>query len=305
MVGELRMIQAADGRQLEVLTAGPPGGRVLVLHSGTPAGPVALRSMVEDAAARGLRTVTCARPGYGRSSPLPGRRVADVVPDTVTVLAALGAQQFVTVGWSGGGPHALACAALLPGRCLAATSMAGVAPWRAPGLDWLAGMGPETVTEFTAAPAGQAELDTFLAGELAEAADVQASDVAERLGGLVSAADAAVITGEFAEYMAVSERTAVSQGPAGWRDDDLAFVSDWGFSAADAGAGAPVAVWQGRQDLMVPPAHGEWLAASIPGARSHLLPGEGHLTLPVNLFWQVLDELLDLAGWPAGPPGSG
>jgi pimeloyl-ACP methyl ester carboxylesterase len=304
MIGELQMVQAPDGRQLEVLTAGPADGRVLVLHTGTPSGPVALGSMAEDAAGRGLRTVICARPGYGRSSPLPGRRVADVVPDTVTVLDTLGAGQFVTVGWSGGGPHALACAAALPGRCLAAGSMAGVAPARAAGLDWLAGMGPENATEFTAAAAGRAELEKFLEGALAGAAGVQAGEVAERLGGLVSEADAAVITGEFAEYLAASERTAVSHGPAGWRDDDLAFTSDWGFSAADAGVGAPVAVWQGDQDLMVPPSHGEWLAAHIPGARSHLLPGEGHLTLAAKLFGQVLDELLGLAGWPAGPAGS-
>jgi pimeloyl-ACP methyl ester carboxylesterase len=277
---------------------------VLVLHVGTPSGPVALPSMVEDAAARGLRTVICARPGYGRSDPLPGRRVADVTADTVTVLDALGRGQFVTVGWSGGGPHALACAAALPGRCLAAASVAGVAPAHAPGLDWLAGMGPENVTEFTAATTGRAELEKLLEGELADAAGVQASDVTERFGGLVSQADAAVITGEFAEYLATSERTAVSGGLAGWRDDDLAFASDWGFSAADAGAGARVAIWQGDQDLMVPPAHGEWLASHIPGARSHLRSGEGHLTLMVNHFWQILDDLLDLAGWPAATPGS-
>jgi pimeloyl-ACP methyl ester carboxylesterase len=304
MIGELRMVAAPGGRQLQVLTAGPADGRVLVLHTGTPSGPVALRSMVDDAAARGLRTVICARPGYGRSGPLPGRRVADVVPDTVTVLDTLGAGQFVTAGWSGGGPHALACAAALPGRCVGAASVAGVAPARAPGLDWLAGMGPENIAEFTAAAAGRAELEKFLEGELAGAAGVQASDVAERLGGLVSGADAAVITGEFAEYLAAAERAAVSGGQAGWRDDDLAFTSDWGFSADEAGAGAPVAVWQGDQDLMVPPSHGEWLAAHIPGARSHLLPGEGHLTLVVKRFGQVLDDLLDLAGWPAGPAGS-
>ncbi|HEY7430045.1 MAG TPA: alpha/beta fold hydrolase [Streptosporangiaceae bacterium] len=298
MVGELQLMQASDGRQLEVLTAGPPGGRVLVMHNGTPSGPVAQRPAVEAAAARGLRTVICARPGYSRSDPLPGRRAADVVPDTAAVLDALGAGEFVTVGWSGGGPHALACAAGLPGRCLAAASMAGVAPSRAPGLDWLAGMGAENVAEFGAALAGPAELDRYLAAETAGLADIQADGVAADLAGLASAADKAVITGEFAEYLAASFRAALSNGLAGWRDDDLAFASDWGFTVAEVGAGAPVAIWQGDQDLMVPFAHGEWLAAHVPGARSHLLPGEGHLTLAVNAFGQVLDDLLDLAGWP-------
>lgn len=301
MVGELSMIQAPDGRQLEVLTAGPPDGRVLVLHEGTPSGPVAQPSMVEDAAARGLRTVICARPGYGRSDPLPGRRVADVVPDIVTVLDALGVGQFITLGWSGGGPHALACAAGLPGRCLAAASMAGVAPYPAEGLDWLAGMGPENVTEFAAAVAGQAALEEFLAGEVAKLADIQADAVAEGLGDLASEADKAVMTGEFAEYLAAAFRAAVSNGAAGWRDDDLAFVADWGFSPADAGAGAPVAIWQGDQDLMVPWAHGQWLARHVTGARSNILHGEGHLTLAVTVLGRILDDLLDLAGWPAQP----
>ena len=119
--------------------------------------------------------------------------------------------------------------------------------------------------------------------------------MAAGLGDLASAADKAAVTGEFADYLAASFRAAVAGGIAGWRDDDLAFVTDWGFTMADAGAGAPVAVWQGDQDMMVPWSHGQWLAAHIPGARAHLLPGEGHLTL-VHAFGAILDDLLDLAG---------
>jgi pimeloyl-ACP methyl ester carboxylesterase len=115
----------------------------------------------------------------------------------------------------------------------------------------------------------------------------------------------AVLTGEFAEFLAAAERAAISHGVAGWRDDDLAFVTDWGFTPTEAGKGAPVSVWQGDQDLMVPWAHGEWLSAHIPGARSHLLPGEGHLTLAVTVFGQILDDVLDLAGWAAREASSG
>jgi pimeloyl-ACP methyl ester carboxylesterase len=296
MTAETFTVYLADGRQVEVLAAGPGTGLPLVMHNGTPVGPVAYAPMIEAAAARGLRLVMCARPGYGASTPRPGRRVADVAGDVAAVLDELGAPHFVTLGWSGGGPHALACAARLPGRCLAAATMAGVAPYRAEGLDWLAGMGQENVTEFGAAVAGEGPLTSYLEAAAGGLATITGPGVAEGLGDLVSAADKAVATGEFADYLAASFRAAVRGGIAGWRDDDLAFVADWGFTMTEAGAGAPVAIWQGDQDMMVPSAHGNWLAANVPGARAHLLAGEGHLTLGVTSFGAILDDLLDLAG---------
>jgi len=288
-------VEAADGRRLEALSAGPRDGLALVLHNGTPSGLIVLPSIARAAAGRGLRLVQYARPGYEGSTPCPGRRVADAAGDVAAVLDALGAAEFVTAGWSGGGPHALACAAGLPGRCLAAASMAGVAPYRADGLDWLAGMGAENVAEFAAAAAGAGPLTAYLEPAAAELRGLTGAQVAAGLGSLASPADKAAVTGEFADYLAASFRAAVSAGMAGWRDDDLAFTADWGFTVAEAGRGAPVAVWQGDQDLMVPWAHGQWLAAHIPGARAHLLPGEGHLTL-VNAFGAILLDLLGLAG---------
>src|SRR5258708_6639129 len=299
-----RVLATPDGRQLEVLTAGPDDGLPLIFHNGTPRGLVAFPAMVADAAARGLRTVIYARPGYGGSTEQTDRRVADAAADVAAVLDGLGARQFVTVGWSGGGPHALACAALLPARCLAAASMAGVAPYRAEGLDWLAGMGPENIEEFGAAAAGEPALTAYLAAAAPGMAQISGHEVAAELGGLVDDADKAAITGEFAEYLAASFRAALGAGVAGWRDDDMAFVGDWGFSV-EAGLGAPVAIWQGDQDRMVPAGHGEWLARHLPGARAHLLCGEGHLTLAAQLFGSILDDLLDLAGLAPGSPENG
>lgn len=295
MTEERFTITAPDGRTLAVLTAGPPDGLPLVMHTGTPSGLVAFPSLTEAAAARGLRTVMCARPGYGESTPRPGRRVADVADDVAAVLAALGAGEFVTLGWSGGGPHALACAVLLPGRCLAAATMAGVAPHGAPGLDWLAGMAPENVEEFTAADAGEEPLTRYLETAAAPLGEVTPGQVADAFGELVSATDKAALTGELAEYLAASLRAAVAGGVAGWRDDDLAFVTDWGFLLDDPGA-APVSIWQGDQDRMVPYAHGSWLAEHVSGASAHLLPGEGHLSLAVSKPGAILDDLLAIAG---------
>ena len=291
---ERRLISLPGGRDLDVLTTGPAAAMPLVIHEGTPGGLVAYPPTVEAARERGLRVVMIARPGYERSTPRPGRRIADVAGDVAAVLDALGARQFVSIGWSGGGPHSLACAACLPGRCLAATSVAGVAPYQAEGLDFLAGMGPENVEEFGAAVAGLDELTRYLEVEAGPLGKVTADDVAAALGGLVSAADKAALNGDFAASIAASLRAALANGIAGWRDDDLAFVADWGFSLDPMPT--PVAVWQGDQDRMVPYAHGQWLAAHIPSARAHLMPGEGHLTLTVTAIGRILDDLLDLAG---------
>ena len=124
-------INLPDGRHLEVLVEGPADGLPVVCHYGTPSGAVPYQALFDAAARHGLRAVVCSRPGYGDSTPRPGRSVADVAGDVAAVLDALGADRFVTYGTSGGGPHALACAALLPDRCAAAASVAGVAPFRA------------------------------------------------------------------------------------------------------------------------------------------------------------------------------
>jgi pimeloyl-ACP methyl ester carboxylesterase len=169
--------------------------------------------------------------------------------------------------------------------------MAGVAPYRANGLDWLAGMGADNVEEFSAASAGEAALSRFLDDHAAELATVHGDSVAKALGDLVSDVDNRQLTGGFAAFLAASFRAAVTTGIAGWRDDDLAFMRDWGFPLT---AASPVAIWQGGQDRMVPYAHGEWLAANIPGARAHLRPDDGHLSLVIGAFDDILDDLVAL-----------
>src|SRR4051812_48404855 len=262
-----------DSRVLEYLVEGSATAIPLVLHHGTPSGTVRYAPLVDAALAGGFRFVQASRPGYATSTRHPGRRVADAAADTAELMDALDAPAFVAVGWSGGGPHALACAALLPGRCRAAATIAGVAPHGADGLDWLAGMGEENVAEFGAALAGPEALDAFLVPAAAEMGDVKPADLVEAFGDLISEVDRRALTGGLAEYLAASFHAAVRNGIDGWRDDDLAFVADWGFRPADIPV--PLAVWQGDQDRMVPFAHGGWLASRLPTAESHLVPGEG------------------------------
>src|SRR5580692_4822944 len=187
MANEQRITVPADeGRVLEALVAGPDDALPLVFHTGTPSGLVWNAPLADAAAARGLRTVLYARPGYGGSTAQPGRLVADAAADVAAILDQLRIDEFVTAGWSGGGPHALACAALVPVRCLAAATIAGVAPSDSPGLDWLAGMGEENLEEFAAAQAGEAELTTFLNAAAEGLRDISAADVVAGLGDLVS-----------------------------------------------------------------------------------------------------------------------
>ncbi|MFF0267627.1 alpha/beta fold hydrolase [Kribbella sp. NPDC004536] len=277
----METLEVGGGRVLEYVVAGPAGGTPLVLHHGTPGVGMVLEPLVEAAAKYGLRFVTHSRPGYRTSTPQPGRTVADVAGDVSLLLDAINADGFVTIGWSGGGPHALACAALLPERCRAAAIVAGVAPYDADGLDWLAGMGAENVAEFGAAATSVEALDAFLAEMGADLKNVQPADVIAAFGDLLSAVDQQALRDGLADYLAESCRASVSHGYDGWRDDDLAFIAGWGVDLASIQV--PVSIWQGDQDRMVPRDHGRWLGEHVTGATTHLVPGEGHLSLMKNI----------------------
>jgi len=286
--------------ELEILTGGPDDGFPLVFHSGTPSGAAPFPPLVEAAAERGFRTVTYSRPGYGSSSPVKGRTVAAAAGDITSVLASLGYDDrspFVTAGWSGGGPHALACAALQGSRCLGAAIIAGVAPYDAEGLEWTTGMADENVAEFGVAVKGIKDLEEFLGtvSERLTAADHPAL-VAEALGGLATEGDkeAILLHSSLGEYLVTALQQAVRNGTAGWRDDDLAFVKPWGFDVE--AIARPVGIWQGVDDRMVPVSHGHWLAAHL--GRSHLAlsEGEGHLSIVPIALPQMLDYLAAFAG---------
>ena len=281
-----------EDRRLSVWTGGAEAGPALLFQPGTPAPPVRWDSLESLARARGVRVIAYARPGYSGSTPAPGRSVADAASDVAAVMSAVGAEEFVTVGHSGGGPHALACAALLPGRCRAAASLAGVAPYAPFGERWLAGMAEENLAEFAAAFAGEDALRTFLTHELAGFTEVTAAEVAASLRGLASPVDQAALVGDYADMLARSFRSAAADGLEGWVEDDLAFVTDWGFDLS--AIEVPVAVWQGREDAMVPYAHGEWLARTIGTARPRLFDDEGHLSLANLRLADIVEDLLQL-----------
>jgi pimeloyl-ACP methyl ester carboxylesterase len=285
-----RLQVAGQRGSLDVEVDGPADGRTLIAHPGTPSTSTVFAPLVAAGAERGIRHVTYCRPGYGDSDRWPGRSVADCVLDVAAVADALGVERFFTTGRSGGGPHALACAALLPDRVIAAATIAGVAPVDAVGLDWLEGMGEENHTEFAAARAGHDELLRFLEPEREKLLHTTGQDLYLWLGDLASEVDRRALTGAYADFMVESTNAALRHGVFGWFDDDMAFIAPWGFELGDISR--PVTIWQGGQDRMVPLAHGEWLAAHVPGARARLLPDQGHLSLSLANYGELLDDLL-------------
>jgi pimeloyl-ACP methyl ester carboxylesterase len=281
----------ADGRELELEVTGPDGGDVLLFVHGTPGGSHQLGQLARAVHAREHRLVTWSRAGHGASWRRSGRDVASETADAAAVLDHLGVESCVVAGWSGGGPHALACAALLTDRVRAVTTIAGVAPYGAEGVDFMAGMGEDNLEEFGAALEGAEPLRVWLTAARTQLVEVTAAEVAASLDTLISEGDRASLTGEFADFLATEFRQAVAAGVDGWLDDDLAFVRPWGFDLGDIAV--PTHLWQGGEDLMVPFAHGQWLHRRIPGATAHLEAGKGHLDILLGHLDGWVEELLE------------
>jgi pimeloyl-ACP methyl ester carboxylesterase len=287
-------VPTPDGRALRVREDGDPAGPAILMHHGTPMAGTLYAAHAADARARGARLIAYDRPGYGGSTPHPGRTVADVAADVLTIADALGLERLVTWGVSGGGPHALACGALLGDRVTACAALASVAPSDADGLDWTAGMGEANLVEFAKAREGRDALEPFLHEEAAQIVDAQPDRIIEAMESLLSPVDRGALRGGLGHYFAECFGVGLGPGVEGWVEDDLAFVAPWGFGIQDVRV--PLLIWQGHEDLMVPPAHGEWLAGRADGAEVHLSPEDGHLTLLEHRVTAVHEWLLASAG---------
>jgi pimeloyl-ACP methyl ester carboxylesterase len=279
-----------DGRTLHVYDEGDPQGVAVVAHHGTPSSGRLHRLHIDDAGARGIRLLGYDRAGYGASSARPGRSIGDVAADVAELLDALGVERFATWGHSGGGPHALACAALLPERCVAAATLASVAPYGVDGLDWLDGMGEANVQDFEAVLAGPEALEPVILRDQAEMFSAGPDGLRQAMLTILSPVDQAAFTADVAEWIYAVMAEGSAERIEGFRDDNLACVAPWGFDPADIGV--PVLLLQGVQDLMVPPGHGRWLAASIPGVEAEISDAEGHITLLTGRVPEVHEWLL-------------
>jgi pimeloyl-ACP methyl ester carboxylesterase len=276
-VQEPLSVSTPDGRTLTVREGGDSQGVPVITCHGTPGSSVLYGPHLEDAKERGIRLIAYDRPGFGGSTRREGRNVGDGAEDVAAVCDALGIDRFCVWGVSGGGPHALAAAALLPERVAAAAALASVAPYDGEGLDFTAGMGEMNVESFKASAGSEedhrAQHEVELAGVLAATADQLVAAWSSILG----PADREVLTGELADFALENIRAGVEPSSDGWFDDDVVFVKPWGFDVASIRV--PVLLWHGEQDKFVPFAHGVWLSEHIPGVEARLTAEDGHLTI--------------------------
>ncbi len=284
-------IVSTGGRELRVREAGDPSGVPMLFLNGTPGSSLLYDPHVRDAEEKGIRLISWDRPGYGGSTRHEGRTVADDAANATAVCDALGIDRFCAWGISGGGPHALALAALLPDRCAAAASLAPVAPYGAEGLDFTEGMGEQNIEEFGAIFEGEERHREVLERDRAELMRITPDQLVEAWQSLLGPADVEVTNGRLAAYILDCVRDGVGQSLDGWFDDDVAFVRPWGFELA--AIRVPVLHWQGEQDRFVPFGHGVWLSRHIPNVESRLSAEDGHLTLAERRIPEVHAWLLE------------
>jgi pimeloyl-ACP methyl ester carboxylesterase len=268
-----RDLQLTDGRRLVVHDAGSPGGSdalTLVWHHGSPQTGALLDPLLALAAARNLRLVSYARPSYGGSSPNRGRDIASAADDVAQVVDALGVDRFAVMGASGGGPHALACAALLPDRVTGAVCLASPAPYTE-SFDWYAGM--VSAGGLHAAQVGRDERERYARTDEFDPNSFTRADWAALEGTWASLGRDAVKAG--------------GAGPEGLVDDDLAIVAPWGFDVA--AIAVPVLLVQGGEDRVIPPMHADALMRAMPTSELWLRPRDGHVSVldacPVAMDW--------------------
>lgn len=282
-----KLLTLNSGRKIEYFDNGVDSEKAILMLHGTPGEGSWWSHWFSQI--NSVRAISTSRAGYGLSDRSHGRSVADDLSDQAAVLDHFGIKNFVSIGWSGGGPHSLNMTR--DPRCKAAFTVAGVGEWGHEDLDFMAGMGPENIDEFGTALKGETALTDWMIENATSFKNVQGKDLIEAFGGLIGDADKRSLTPELADFSAASMRHALSVSFDGWIDDDLAFIRDFGFDISKIDK--PVVLYQGDDDFMVPHAHSYWLKKHIPTAKLNFVPGHGHISLGEEFRPNIIKEALE------------
>ena len=296
MTWKYDLVPLPDGRVMEVLVRdGDTGSRAVLWFTGTPGGAIPDEDLAEQADRYGLRLIQPLRPGYGHSSPRPGRRVVDFAEDVDHVLQHYGVTEVITMGASGGGPHSLAMAAALP-QCRASGVLVTVAPRDAEGLDFYDGMGLSNQEEWHLADQGEEAVRPWLEKSAADMHPEEGTDgILDLFDDSVSEVDKRTMASSAGANLSARFAKAIEVGIEGWLEDDLALTTPWGYDPADVAR--PVTFWTGKQDWFVSYKHTVWLAERVPSADLHVFADHGHLSLRPAYLTQIVDDLVTRAGW--------
>ncbi|MDX6545902.1 MAG: hypothetical protein QOG02_1676, partial [Gaiellales bacterium] len=262
---------------LHFYEAGDLDGPVVFEMHGTPGCGLPRKRTIEDAFSKGLRLISHDRPGYAASGRLPGRHVGHVAGDVAAIADQLGVARFGVSGVSGGGPHALACAALLPDRVVACAAIASPAPYDAEGLDWAEGMVGMNSVEIEILAQGADAHIAWLREQADEMLAGGPEDLHAGLEEMLSDVDRAALTEELAADLFTSLGRGLEPGVEGWHDESASSFEPWDVDLGSISV--PVRVRHGEQDRFVPVSHGHWLAARIPGVDARFSPEHGHVSL--------------------------
>jgi pimeloyl-ACP methyl ester carboxylesterase len=285
-----------SNRIIEYEIAGDPLGVPVFMHHGTPGSSAGPRPRNAVLSRLGIFAISHSRPGYGTSTRVEFRSVAAAATDVAMIADSLDIDRFAVLGRSGGGPHALACAALLPERVLRTAALVSLAPTEATDLDWYSDMAGSNVRAYRSAREDRRQLVESIRIR-ADRVRRDPSQLIDQLRAEMTDSDARVIDDpQINRLMLSNYRYALAQGPYGWIDDVLAIRRAWGFDLRDIRG--PVRLWHGAHDRFAPASHATWLADRIPGATVEVESGAAHFdalsTVPRMLEW-LATPITDLA----------
>lgn len=282
-------VEANSGRLLEAIEGGNADGMPIFFLHGTPGSRFFYGPQAKHAEKNNIRLISYSRPGYGNSTRHHGRSVSNAAQDVKAIADHLGIERFAVWGFSGGGPHALACASILPKRVVAASSLASLAPFDAEGLDFYDGMGEYNIEDFKLLQSDEKQWEENNLKDVTGLLNAGQSQIPEMLGSLFSEVDRKSLTKTMLRYLVDGWRDGAINGIYGLKDDNISFVKNWGFSVEDIKV--PMQIWQGEQDMFVPFSHGKWLAEKVPLNDTRLVKGQGHISMFANFHREIQEWL--------------